>query len=491
MLSTLKRIKRGFDTKYALTGGIATIALSKFWFLLTGYAMFFGLSRFLTTEQFGIYGVVFGVFYLPALMILNSTQTAVSKFVSESPDKADAIKRDALRLELVVGLLSVGVFCALSGPLARALKDPLLAPYFRLSSPILLFFACLAVFLGYLNGLKKFSSQASIEMAHAGLKISLVLVFAALTGLVGPIILGFVASHFIALLCVVVIMGLSSGSPSFGRLKILKFQAWIALFVIIVQLYQTLDLLLVKALSAVEEADRLAGLYKSAQTIAFVPYVFITTIHVVVFPMISESTAVKVTDATRRTIRTSSRVAFCLLTLASVLIAANPAETIRILYPEPFGDAGPVLAVLVFGMMFFTLLFLAAMYVSGSGRARLSAIMASTVLVLDGVLCFWLIGKYGMMGAAWGTSLAMLGGYLLFGAYCRWRFKAFLPLRSLVLNVIGGGAVYFLARLVPGHGWTLILEDVALGVVFLIVMRWLGELKMNEHHHKPPIADRD
>ena len=109
-------------------GGIF-ITLAKVWYMLTGWALVFGLPRIFKwagggdVEKgqilFGAYKIVImGVSFINNGIVTGTIQ-AVSKFTSEDISNADAVKRTALKVQ---GLLGVSIAVIYIG-FARLLAD--------------------------------------------------------------------------------------------------------------------------------------------------------------------------------------------------------------------------------------------------------------------------------------------------------------------------------------------------------------------------------
>ena len=95
----------------ASTGrGVLFIAFAKIWFMLTGWALVFGLPRIFKWSTggdadggqalFGAYKlVIMGVSFINNGIITGTIQT-VSKFTSEDITRAGAVRRTALRIRM-------------------------------------------------------------------------------------------------------------------------------------------------------------------------------------------------------------------------------------------------------------------------------------------------------------------------------------------------------------------------------------------------------
>ena len=126
------------NTEWVPSSGRGTIYItaSKLWFMVTGAAIYFVLPRLVSPANLGVYKVVIGLVSVINAVVVTGTVQTVSKFVSQTPELADAIKRKALLLQCVLGGGAAVAF-ALAAPLvATALNDASLTPYLRLAALI-------------------------------------------------------------------------------------------------------------------------------------------------------------------------------------------------------------------------------------------------------------------------------------------------------------------------------------------------------------------
>src|SRR5687767_1959163 len=177
-LSTIKDIRSETQTAdVARTAGRGTIyiTLAKIWFMVSGYGIHFILSRLMSEEQYGLYNVAVYTVSIVNAVIITGTYQTVSKYISQEPEKADAVKSKALKLQTVVGGGASLGFFLLAPTIADYLNDPRLTGYLRLASLITLSYSFYAVFTGYFNGLKRFFAQAAIDTTYSTLKLSFII----------------------------------------------------------------------------------------------------------------------------------------------------------------------------------------------------------------------------------------------------------------------------------------------------------------------------
>lgn len=456
--------------------GVAFLTLSKGWFIVAGYAGVFGLTRLLPKDQYGVYAVVSGAVAILGDVLIRGTIQAVSRFAAEDPGRAESVKRAALRLQCLLG---GGLFAAyyLAAPLiARFLNDPSLVGPLRLSSLIVLSYSFYPVYVGFLNGMRRFGVQAALDMTFSTMKLALMLGLAAAGFGVAGALGGFGLAAFFIL---VIAMGASPSPPARGPFPVaalFSFQAFIIAFTVITNLLLKTDLFLLKRLSPPEGANTLAAYYSAAQALAFIPYQAIISVTFVIFPFVSGLTALGDSSRVREYIREALRYSLILTALIAVLFSSSAAPTMRLLFPAGYEAGGRALSVLVFGVVFFSLFLVAATAISGSGRAAHSAAVGLGVLALDAFLNACLIPARGMAGAALATTLAMGAGMAAAWGYLRLRFGPCLPLLSTARVAAAGAAVYLVSRGIPASGIALAGKFAVLAVLYLGLLAALREL---------------
>src|SRR5262249_23593140 len=233
--STTETLTAASEADVARVAGRGTIYISaaKVWFILSGSAIHFVLPRKLSGEDFGLYQVVVGIVSVVNAVIVTGTSQAVSKYISEDVTRADAVKRKALKIQLVVGgVVSLGFF-ALAPVIADYLSDPRLTSPLRVASLITFAYAFYSVFTGYFNGQKKFSTQAALDASYSTLKLS----FSVLLVWSGLGVLGGVAGFAAAAFAILVISALVAGTGQRGvesRIRgLLSFQFYLLAFTLV------------------------------------------------------------------------------------------------------------------------------------------------------------------------------------------------------------------------------------------------------------------
>lgn len=482
-LSPASEMERDEPAKTAGRGTIF-ITASKLYFILSGYCIYLLLSRILTTEQFGVYGVVTGIVSIVNAVIVVGTQQAVSKYISEDTRRAESVKRQALRLQLLVGGTITLCYLMVAPWIAELENDASLTPYLRLSGLITISYCFYAVFVGYLNGQRKFWRQSLLDAAYSTLKLSFIVALAYIFKSVTGAVLGFGLAAVTVLAIAPLVAGRAEGEvkgPS--NREFLRFQFTLLGFVLINNSLQKADLLLIKALgsSSPSEASQMAGYYTALIAVANVTYQAVISVTFVIFPLVSKAVFENRGEEVRVYISQALRYTLMMMALSATIFSSNSASLLGLLFKKNYTAGAPALSIVAYGMLFYGLLYILSTIISGSGRPRVSLLVGFTTMLISLSAGSLLIPERGLVGAACSTTIAMICGSILAGGYVYKTFGALIPLRSLASILVASLAAYAIAQIFPQERmYTLAVTIVAQTVVYLGSLLALREIGQSE-----------
>lgn len=457
--------------------GTFYIVVSRIAFFSAGYLIYFALGRFLPPEQFGIYGIVLGLFSTVNLILVTAIQQAVAKFVSSQSELAGEIKRKSLKLQTAFDLCLFVAYFLAAPFIAMLLNDASLTPLIQFSGIIFLSHPIYSVFGGYLSGLGKFKRFALLEIAYSCAKALLVIGLA----VAGFAVWGAVAGFLIASLFAMVLGGFVSASKKqvgrFDSGKIVAFALPLLGFAAIQGFLTNIDLFAVKALSPANP-DLLSGYYFAAQTISRIPQLFVFAVNVVLFPLVAASISKKDNEKTSLYINSSIRYLLLLLVPLTALIAANAKEIISLVYPEKYAPAAASLAILSLGALFYSLFLITTSVISGSGKPKASLAIGFASLAALFALLFLLIPTYSIEGAAIAATVSYAFGFLLSGSYVLLKFKALVQANAAAKIAIAGAITFVASLFVQATGLLVIAELLLMLLLFaglLFAMKGIGK----------------
>lgn len=417
--------------------GFLVITAAKVWFLVTSAVIQLGLPIFFgSAEQFGIFKIVTETIGLLNMVMITGSLQAVSKLVSEQPERAAQVVKMAVRLQLMLGV-PVAILYALGAPyIAASFNDPSLTGLLRLSSLIILFYAFYAIFVGYFNGLKEFVKQASLDITFGTMKmvgiLGLVMLGFGVTGAVGGFVL---AAGMICVISAVwafrvmrkraALAGASVDGAVEAQTKaeakasikrLLSYLVLVMLYTFALNGVMRSDLFVLKAVSAkmpLEFAgmegifamisNKFAGFYGAVLNIARIPYQGVIAVTFVIFPLISQSTFNEDLEKTRSYVSETFR--YCLLLIGGVamLLAFNSDLIIAALYSADYGHASVALSILSVSIIFFALFYVATTMIIGAGYPLVAVVIMGGSLVLSAVL------NYVFVARVHDSTMVMLG----------------------------------------------------------------------------------
>lgn len=460
--------------------GTIYITVAKLWFMASGYGIHFTLPRLMTPEQFGLYQIVISVVSIINAVVVTGTSQTVSKYISQDESKADSVKSKALTLQVPVGgMLALGFFL-LAPTTANYLNDARLANHLRLAALITLAYSFYAVFTGYFNGQKKFLTQAGLDITYSTLKLVFIVLFVWL----GFGVAGGVGGFALAAASVLMVSALAAGRGArTGDVRIkdlFKFQAYLLLFTLVLNLLQKVDLILVKALSSPDAttASENAAYYGAAINIANITYQVIISVTFIIFPLVSQATFANDRTRTRGYISSTLRYTLMIMALLATLFSANASEVLRVVYPADYQSGGAALSIVAYGMLLFGLLYVITTIISASGRPNISLVIGVATLAISVALNLALIPAYGLTGAATGTTASIFLGVALGGGYLLAKYGALMSRLSLLRIAGCAGLIYFGSLLIAPASKLMIVTKLALlslvYFVALVVSRELG-----------------
>ena len=500
--------------------GVLYIAFAKFYFMFAGLAIQLRLPSILSRAAFGSYSLVANIASLVNNVLVTGTIQAVSRFAAQEPGKARRVQEAGLRMHVRLGLVIAIGFIAAAPLVAWLLHDMAMTAPLMLAGLIVGGYSFYAVFVGTANGLHQFHKQAGLDMTFATLRVVGLLGMAmAGFGVIG-VIGGWVAAVGVILCAAIVWVGLPGKLAPGERLPVrplIQFFAGVALYLVLFNALMFIDSILIKRLTTEYYAAHAAtlrqalatsvpwatratgyaadpsvladvqnGYYAAVQNLARLPYQAIIAATFVVFPLVSRSTFTEDRETTQRYVEVTTRYSLIFAMAIAVVMAANPADILGLVYPPDFAQlGGPALGALALGNVAFSIFAIAGTILNGAGKTMPAVATAAGTLALatiGNIIAIPIAAEHGdvLHVAALVTSGAMLVGAIASGWVLRRQLGAFLPVASVVRIAIATGAAIAVGRLLSGvlpRGKLLtLIEAAVVAVTFLSVLVITREL---------------
>jgi O-antigen/teichoic acid export membrane protein len=501
--------------------GFVLITGAKLWFLVSAIILNLGLPRFLgDTAQFGDFGTINSLISILNMVLVTGALQAVSKRVSERPNLAGAVRREAIRIQTALGgglfvILIVGadVICE------DLLRDRTLAPYLRIAAVVTLSYAFYASFIGVLNGLRAFAHQALFDIAFATLKVSLIVglvlagfgVMGAFAGFAGAAVAVTIGAWWVTRRRVA---GLPADPPT-PNIRLLGFMLQVMGFVFAINVLIQGDVVVLKraAFEAIQSAlsgsgslswaddglrgaaagsdptraltAGLIGLYRAAKNVSLLPYQGVIALTFVIFPLLSRATFETDEESTRLYVRHALRIAWLIVVAVATVLAAGGQGLAVALFGEGYQLAGGTLLPMVIGMSCLAMMYLIGTVLIAASRPLDALAVTATVAILEMAVLYLVVSEapHGpdwtrdaylqslLTRAAWTSAAAGLIGLPLAAWRLRVRVKVPLPGLSLLRGSVAAVLALALVSEFAQNGlWWVFVRALTAGVTFLLVL---------------------
>lgn len=452
------------DDKTTAKRGFVFITTAKVYFLLTSLFAQLAFPRlFGDPVLFGRYRVVSALLNVFSMVIITATVQAVSRFASQKSMSDKGVIRGAC---IVQACLFLPIFFALllgSNTVASyVFHDKTLSSPIRASSFVLLAYAFYAVFVGVINGTKRFARQAGLDITFSTLKTLLMVVLVVLTSSVTLAFSGFAIAGFVVLLLSVFLARpFAEGEtlrPSQYLSYILPIGAWAFLLNLLLQV----DVIAIKAKQfegGADEASLVAAVYGAAKNLAIIPYQTVISLSFVAFPFVaSASNAQKAKGAASSAIRASAILSL----LALVFIYPMRADLLSVIFGAPYKEASSYMLPLLCATSFLAMMHVANAVVASASRPFLVLWSGGLAVATQVLLLIFLLGsdtKNPAILASYATlaGCAVGGVASLFVAFRLFEGGFF---RTLFSTFLGAGVSTLISKILEG-----ILHPVAIAIV--------------------------
>jgi stage V sporulation protein B len=466
-------------SKPHLVKSIFWLTVAEVLFNLSGYVIHAVAGRVLGPADYGRYSLVITLTTVIVILIGNGIPTAMSKYLSEAfekdPAMVPAIKRQGVRLQLLLmGSVTAAFFLA-APAIAWMLRDPTLTPLFRLSAFIIPAFAASSFYFYYFTGLHLFKHQAALKMFRSVMRIAVTVSLVVLFRLYGAVA-GYILAPLLTFLLGLYLdrkeyrknyAAIEDKSLEFPWRKLLNYAWPLTLFMLFYELFVSVDLYLVKGLL---RDDALTGYYNAAITLGRIPHYLFYALSIVLLPALAKMSSEKNLEEMSRLMTQSLRYAGIVLLPTFVLLFAYAEPAVILLFGPEYAPAAPSLQVLAFGLSWLTVFYLVCSALNGIGRARLSMWLAVFGALANTALNYALIPKYGLMGSAYATAFSSVVVTAVALAFSRKHIPFRTARAGTAKTALAGLGLYFATQALPADDWTFIPYGALLGTAYLAAL---------------------
>ncbi len=489
--------------------GAAFITLAKLWFMATGFLQPLVLTRLLGTDGYGLYALALSAISIVNNVVVTGSIQSMSRAVIQGGGRA---LRRGLLLHAALGVTLGGSLALGADALgAGVLHDSRLPGLLRLGAIVVADYSVYAALVGAFNGRHRFATQAALDITFSTMRTGLLIAFASTSMRVTGAMTGFaIASAVIVAVAFFAarrdVFGPdedTSAREPFGAFAKTygSFFAPVLVYQLALNLVLQVDGLLYKALASrgamtETEVNAMVGVYKAAQTFAFLPYQLLLSVTFVVFPIVNRATLDGDKETTRAFVEGALRFSAMALGAMVAVLAGLPRGVLSLAFKPEYAVGETALRALALGQGAFSLSVIGTTIVLAAGRTR--AATAIMLVTLAGVVVGDVVGvqtSHGgvssLNGLAVGTAAGWVFGVVAVGLYVRSEFGAFLRAATVGRVVLATAVAALAAGALPLHGkvGTLVAAAVT-GVVYVALLALTGELGRAEIDRVKRIARR-
>jgi len=454
------------------------INLSEIIFVFSGYFIHAYLGRLFNPADYGRYGLIIALTTMTIVFIGDGVPKALSKYISQYPEKEKAIKRKAALIQTII-ILGVSIIYYIGAPfLASFFKDESLVKLIRLSTFIIPTFAVASFYNNYFNGLRMFGMQAAQRSIRSAIRIAAIVPLSYFYGIKGAI-LGYIAAP-----AIVSVFSFFVDSHrkkpvvgNFSAKKIIRFSLGIIGFMVAYNLVINIDLFLIKRIIG---DDYWVGIYNSVITIGRIPFYFFSTLAFILLPTISNILEKQSLEKARDLVKKSMRYLIMLIVPTVAIIMIYSKEVITLFYSSRYEAGDMALKIFVAGIGALTIFYICAFVLNGSEKVKASAYVAWAGLIFNIILNYLLIPKFGILGSASATATTFFIMMIISLILVRNIFGSFLNylsiLRSLLAVLITSGIFYF----IPKSVLLLFPGGFAFFIIYFLILSLIKEMSKDD-----------
>jgi len=453
------------------------IIISKVFWIACGFVIHVVLGRYLGPKLYGIYGVILALISVIYIVVGNGVRQAITKYTANDLELVGAIKTAGLRIQTLFSLIIGTAYFCFSGPIAALLRDSTLTNYIKLSALTIPLTGIAFVYVGSLEGIRRFKASAVIAVVYAFLKITFIFLLVLLGLKVYGVIIGLILSVLFAALVGGYFCRGQSNKGHFDSAVLIKFGFPVLLFFIAIALLTYIDILFVKSILA---DNAKTGFYTSARTISQIIYFIFSAFSIVLLPSVSSAIASADLQLTKRYINQSLRYMLMLLIPTALMISATSAKLVTLFYGRAYIAAAYPLSILVFGMSFLVVTLALSTIMQGYGKPRTPLTILSILVPVNVCLHLLMIPRFQLLGAALATSITCFIGLAISCIYVYKEFKTLLSLNSLFKIILASVVIYLIALRISFSHFLLPIYYVGLFSLYFFVLLILKEINYED-----------
>lgn len=453
------------------------LLISQLTFLICGYGIQIIISKMLTPNSFGLWGIVTSVLIWFELVVISGFPKAVTKYISESNiNLQNEIYQKSFLIQMIAGLSLGGLFLLLAKPMSIFWGDQRLVLLLQISACDILFYGLYFENMAILNGMHKYKKMLWLQMSYSFSKVLFVFIFMYYGfGLTGAAWGNIIASVFVYIVSQIIVgFPLKKNSSKFSVFMLIKFAIPNTIIIIIFALIQRLDFFFLKSITKFTDT---LGYYWAAVVLAKTPFFLIESTTKKTFAVICELNGKNETERIQIEIKNEYYFMFFLLFFILSVTIGGAESLLSLLFPAAYISASSQLKILIIAyclnsIMFFNIQVLLALE---QLKSVLKLIMVS--LFFGILFCYFLIESYQVIGAAYAALTTSGFAFLITSVVLKQKIKLqIFEIKKYWKSILAG-----LLTVLVGTGWEInrvfILDFFKLSFLSLFYMLILYLLK--------------
>ena len=371
-------------------------------FLVSAFAINFGLARLFGPEDYGTFGVVMSVLIVVELFVITGIPELVQKFGGENPEKMYILKRKTLPWQIVYSFLVFALFWFCVPLISASFDDGRLTQFIRIASFDIVFYGLFKYYQGLQNGQHKFDKHAVLGITYAVSKVAAIFGFVLSGYSLNGALVGNALGSVGGLIAGLIVTRIPKETGDLQDIPYLKFIIPNILYFVSLYLFFCIDLWFVKIYASGTDV----GYCVSAGALAKIPYVFSIALSAALLPSIAKATKMEDEKQVKELTGESMRYVLMFLILFVVVVNSTSVAVVRLLFGNAYEGAAQPLSILIFGLSFITIFAILNTILQSRNRMTLSFVLMFGLVILDIITNYFFVPRYGILGAAAATTLA-------------------------------------------------------------------------------------
>lgn len=464
--------------KHKLASGTLFLMIAQFCVALSGYLIHIILGRILGPALYGDFGIINSLMLINTALFLTGTSRVISKYVAENENNAGNISLAGMKFQLILSTGCVLFYLLFSSFVAALFRDAALTPFIFFASLVVVTQGAYTIIIkGYLNGKRYFKRQAIIEIALSFARVIIVVILLYFGFGLGGAVAAYVMAPLIILLFVPELLKIIKSNSSFSLSSIARYAFPITLSLAFFVSGMESGLLSIKVLLT---DDALTGIYTAAATFSKMLYSLFIALSFSILPAVSSAFALKNKVLLHKYIYQSTRYSIMILVPIAMLMSIYASSIINLFYTTSYLDAGPVLEVLIFSSIFYSLFLTMNSVISVTDKPHSTILLSAFFMLSAFILNFLLIPRFSLLGAALAGLFSGIVGVFISSLYLYRKLGIIFPFKSTILIVVAALVMYLAAAWFTVSGWFFIPAAGVWIILYLLLLYLFGELRSDD-----------